>query len=146
MHESSHFLDKFGLIMNGNLDGYSIPEAVTTLSFGGDFNQELKPDVINYNNTIILEISNKEYSHDRYQVTVLGKGDKFWKYDNGRYLSVNSDNIGMMVNKLIYDVTFRRAHQQGHELIGRLPHDMINLIGEFINQHGSDQDQENVNI
>jgi len=58
--------------------------------------------------------------------------ESYWKYENGQYLSIDSDNLTTHVNRIIYDKTFRRAHQQGHALISRLPHDMINLIGQFI--------------
>jgi len=97
-----------------------------------EFNQPLNPDIINYNNIIMLNIHNPAYSHDRYQVPILGKRDTYWRYENITYLPLDTNNLQNDVNKIIYDTTFRRAHQQGHELISRLPHDMINLIKQFI--------------
>jgi hypothetical protein len=122
----------FGYSFTQPLKRYDIPESVTTLTFGTNFNQPLNPDIINYKNIIMLNVHNPAYLHDRYQVPIVGAGDQYWKYENSTYSPINTNNLASELNKIIYDTTFKRAHQQGHELISRLPHDMINLIRQFI--------------
>jgi hypothetical protein len=95
---------------------YDIPESVTTLTFGFEFNQPLNHDLLNYRN-IILDITTPQYFIDRYQVPILGNHSGYWAYENVKYSSIDPYDLYDQVNKIIYDITFRKAQRQGHALI-----------------------------